>query len=145
MPTRSISVFLLNGLPTCHGRTEEPTERICPGRCHRPIRDGSRPQFLALRKRAVVHFAVDPSLVYMTTLLKYTAFLPFNRGSAPGKLTCGKGNAPNRTAMPSLWESVWSYDALAVRELVRRLCHEPDPRASCWVRTAASGTTSGMR
>jgi type I restriction enzyme R subunit len=73
------------------------------------------PNDLALGRRAIVHFAVDPSLVYMTTRLagSITEFLPFNRGSAPGKLSCGKGNAPNPAgyATAYLWEAIWEYDA----------------------------------
>ncbi len=51
----------------------------------------------------------------MTTKLdrSNTEFLPFNRGSDPGKLSCGKGNPPNPDgyATAYLWENVWSYDA----------------------------------
>ena len=55
----------------------------------------------------MVHFAVDPYSVSMTTHLagKHTRFLPFNRGH-----DLGAGNPPNpdghRTAY--LWERVWS-------------------------------------
>ena len=58
----------------------------------------------------MVHFAVDPYSVSMTTHLagKHTRFLPFNQGHA-----LGAGNPPNpdghRTAY--LWEQVWSRDA----------------------------------
>jgi type I restriction enzyme, R subunit len=72
------------------------------------------PRDLLLR-RALVHFAVDTRLAYMTTRLEgtSTAFLPFNRGSAPGELSCGKGNPPNPDgyATTYLWEEVWAYDA----------------------------------
>jgi len=73
------------------------------------------PHDIVLGQRAVVHFALDPSLAYMTTALDFgkTEFLPFNRGNAPGKLSCGKGNPPNPDgyATAYLWEKVWSYDA----------------------------------
>ena len=68
------------------------------------------PHNLTLAKRAVVHFAVDPDLVAMTTRLvgAFTRFLPFNLGH-----DLGAGNPPNpkghRTAY--LWERVWSRDA----------------------------------
>ncbi|MBA3652576.1 MAG: type I restriction endonuclease subunit R [Actinobacteria bacterium] len=68
-----------------------------------------------LFRRALVHFAVDTRLAYMTTRLEgaSTAFLPFNRGSAPGELSCGKGNPPNPDgyATAYLWERVWAYDS----------------------------------
>lgn len=68
-----------------------------------------------LFRRALVHFAVDTRLAYMTTRLEgtSTAFLPFNQGSAPGELSCGKGNPPNPDgyATAYLWERVWAYDA----------------------------------
>jgi len=67
-----------------------------------------------LFRRTLVHFAVDTRLAYMTTGLQRdaTAFLPFNRGSNPGELSCGKGNPPNPDgyATAYLWERVWAYD-----------------------------------
>ena len=73
------------------------------------------PKDVLLGERALVHFAVDHRLAYMTTRLAGTAtkFLPFNRGSAPGELSCGEGNPPNTDgyATSYLWEQVWSYDA----------------------------------
>ncbi len=41
-----------------------------------------------------------------------SAFLPFNQGSDPGELSCGKGNPPNPDgyATAYLWERVWAYD-----------------------------------
>jgi len=62
------------------------------------------------KKRALVHFAVDPDEVYMTTRLagEGTRFLPFNRGR-----DFGAGNPENpagyRTAY--LWEQVWEREA----------------------------------
>lgn len=76
--------------------------------------DRDEPANAMLNRRAVVHFAVDPSLVYMTTRLagESTEFMPFNRGSNPGELSCGKGNppTPDDYATSYLWETVWHYD-----------------------------------
>ncbi|HEX3795272.1 MAG TPA: type I restriction endonuclease [Acidimicrobiales bacterium] len=73
------------------------------------------PKELLLGRRALVHFAVDPHLAYMTTKLAYkaTEFLPFNLGSNPGQMSCGEGNPPNPKGYSTsyLWERVWSYDA----------------------------------
>ncbi len=56
-------------------------------------RDPRAPLF-QFKKGAIVHFAVDPDEVHMATRLngQKTFFLPFNRGSAPGEIECGKGN-----------------------------------------------------
>ncbi|MGH9022239.1 MAG: type I restriction endonuclease subunit R, partial [Acidimicrobiia bacterium] len=78
-------------------------------------KDDRDPKDVLLGRRALVHFAVDPHLVYMTTALagNATEFLPFNRGSEPGRLSCGKGNPsnPDGYATAYLWEQVWCYDA----------------------------------
>jgi type I restriction enzyme R subunit len=82
-----------------------------------PARDPKDP-FLA--KRAVVHFAVDPHLVFMTTRLagNDTRFLPFNRGHDGHQ-----GNPPSTTghATAYLWEEVWQRDAFL--DLVGRFIH----------------------
>lgn len=61
-------------------------------------------------KGAVVHFAVDPGEVHMATRLnkEKTVFLPFNRGSAPGEIECGKGNPqhPSGHRTGYFWEDV---------------------------------------
>jgi type I restriction enzyme R subunit len=70
--------------------------------------------------RAVVHFAVDPMHVAMTTRLagSDTRFLPFNQGHAGGA-----GNPPNPTghATAYLWERVWQRDAWL--DLLGRFVH----------------------
>lgn len=74
-----------------------------------------------LATRAVVHFAVDPYLVDMTTELAgaKTRFLPFNQGNDHRK-----GNPPapagkHRTAY--LWEQVWEREAFL--DLIGRFIH----------------------
>ena len=68
------------------------------------------PKNVTLGRRALVHFAVDPDAVAMTTKLegKATRFLPFNRGH-----NLGKGNPPNPHGHKTsyLWEQVWARDA----------------------------------
>jgi type I restriction enzyme R subunit len=82
-----------------------------------PARDPKDP---FLSKRAVVHFAVDPHVVYMTTRLAGpdTRFLPFNRGHDGHQ-----GNPPSTTghATAYLWEQVWQRDAFL--DLVGRFIH----------------------
>jgi type I restriction enzyme R subunit len=68
-----------------------------------------------LSRRAVVHFAVDPDQVFMTTALagSKTEFRPFNRGSDPTG-GGGAGNPAGEAGMHAtayLWEQVWARDA----------------------------------
>ena len=71
-------------------------------------RDPTEP-LLRWKTRALVHFAVDPDLVFMTTKLagKGTRFLPFNKGRGTGA-----GNPDNLHGYRSayLWEQVWAKD-----------------------------------
>lgn len=73
-------------------------------------RDNKQP--LLQFARAIVHFAVDPEEVYMTTKLNGTStfFLPFNKGN-----NFGSGNPVNpyghKTAY--LWEEILQKDSLA--------------------------------
>ncbi len=74
--------------------------------------------------RAVVHFAVDPQRVAMTTRLAgdETRFLPFNRGSGGGA-----GNPANKSghATSYLWEQVWHRDAWL--DVLGRFVHVDKP------------------
>ena len=65
-------------------------------------RDG-RDLLFAFKKRALVHFAVDPDEVWMTTRLsgKETHFLPFNRGN-----NNGAGNPP----IEDNWKTHYLWD-----------------------------------
>jgi type I restriction enzyme, R subunit len=82
-------------------------------------RDPKQPLF-QFKRRALVHFAVDPDLVSMTTRLagKETVFLPFNRG-----FNGGRGNPPHpsgyRTAY--LWEEIWRRDSFL--DILARFVH----------------------
>jgi len=61
------------------------------------------------KKRTLIHFAVDPDEVYMTTRLlgKSTYFLPFNKGNGTGA-----GNPVNPAGYKTayLWEQIWQRD-----------------------------------
>ncbi len=77
-------------------------------------RDPRAPLFL-FKKGAVVHFAVDPDEVHMATRLNggKTFFLPFNRGSHPGQIECGKGNPrhPSGHRTGYFWEEVLARES----------------------------------
>jgi type I restriction enzyme R subunit len=72
------------------------------------------------KKRALVHFAVDPDEVYMTTKIdgSKTYFLPFNRGH-----NRGAGNPPNEHGYRTeyLWKNVWQRDSLL--DILARFIH----------------------
>lgn len=67
------------------------------------------------KKRALVHFAVDPDEVHMTTRLAgaNTFFLPFNRGSHPGQIICGAGNPQHKSGYRTgyFWEDVLQFES----------------------------------
>ncbi len=83
-------------------------------RQYKTDRDPRAPLF-AFKKRALVHFAVDPEAVSMATRLSgdKTFFLPFNRGDKPGHIACGAGNPPHPSGHRTgyLFEDVLARDS----------------------------------
>ena len=79
---------------------------------------------LEFKKRALVHFAVSGSEVWMTTKLAgaKTFFLPFNKGTKDG----GAGNPynPNGYATEYLWDEVLSRDSIL--NILHRYMHLQD-------------------
>jgi len=77
-----------------------------------------------LSRTGMVHFAVDPSSVAMTTHLAgaRTRFLPFNRGHE-----LGAGNPPNPDGHRAsyLWQQVWSGDTWM--DILGRFIHVVKP------------------
>jgi len=108
-------VLSINGIPVVTAELKNPmtgqTVTDAIGQ-YQQDRDHREPMF-EFKRRALVHFAVDTELVFMTTRLAggATHFLPFNKG-----LDGGAGNAPDpqgqayRTAY--LWQEVWQRDSL---------------------------------
>mgnify|MGYP000927952644 CR=1 FL=1 len=111
-------VFALNGLPVATCELKNPgtgqTWRDAV-RQYREDRDPRAPLFL-FKKRALIHFAADPEEIHMTTRLAKDAtfFLPFNRGSHPGEVQCGKGNPrhPSGHRTGYFWEDVLQSDSI---------------------------------
>lgn len=120
---QSIDVVLsVNGLPVVTLELKNPmtNQNVEHAKYqYRTDRDPRCPLF-RFKERALVHFAVDPDLAFMTTKLagKSTFFLPFNRGNGHGA-----GNAPvegnYRTAY--LWEEVLTRDSLM--DILARFLH----------------------
>ena len=105
-------VMALNGVPVATCELKNPSsgqhwrdavKQYCENR------DPNAPLF-KFRKRALVHFAADTEQVHMATRLAKasTRFLPFNRGSHPGEVTCGAGNPQHTSGYRTgyLWQEV---------------------------------------
>jgi len=123
---RSLDLLLfLNGIPVFTAEAKNPlTGQTVEDaiRQYKIDRDSREP--LLVYRRCLVHFAVDPDLVYMSTRLAgpRTRFLPFNRGKFGGA-----GNPPvpptqKGYATAYLWEETWARDS--VLDLARQFIHE---------------------
>ena len=114
--------LLLNGIPVATlelknhftGQTAENAKRQ-----YARTRD-NRELLFAFKKRALVHFAVDPDEVFMTTKIegRNTHWLPFNKG-----FNSGKGNPPNPDGYKTsyLWEEVLIKDSWM--DIIQRFIH----------------------
>lgn len=112
-PGLSVDVVLsLNGLPVATAELKNPFTGQTVKHAQKQYRQDRDPRerLFRFKKRALVHFAVDPDEIYMTTRLagKNTFFLPFNKGRDGGK-----GNPDNPTGYKTayLWEDVWERDS----------------------------------
>ena len=112
----------VNGIPVVTAELKNPltgqraTDAIHQYKVDRDERDS----LFVFKKRALVHFAVDPDEVWMTTRLKAreTHFLPFNRGN-----NHGAGNPPVEGNWKThyLWDEVLQADSLL--EILQRFMH----------------------
>ena len=112
----------VNGVPVVTAELKNPLtgQRTADAmRQYEDERDG-RDLLFAFKKRALIHFAVDPDEVWMTTRLKgkETNFLPFNRGN-----NHGAGNSPVEGNWKThyLWDEVLQADSLL--EILQRFMH----------------------
>lgn len=107
-------VLVLNGIPVATAELKNPLTGQSVEDAMVQYRRDRNPADLLLRSRAVVHFAVDPHQVYMTTRLvgEDTVFLPFNQGSAGAGTAGGAGNPgnPGGYATDYLWRRVWARE-----------------------------------
>ncbi|PXX68526.1 type I restriction enzyme R subunit [Nocardia tenerifensis] len=127
--------FFLNGLPLASAELKNHTTDH-PQTVEDAIRQyrNRDPKELFFAKRTLVHFAIDPTLAFLTTRLAgtRTRFLPFNMGSGgPGQIG-GAGNPARSETDGSypvayLWEQVWSRDTWL--ELLERFLHIEDAQA----------------
>src|SRR5262249_58672490 len=116
-------VLALNGIPVVTAELKNPMSgQTVEDAKHQYANDRDpRTALFRLKERALVHFAVDPDLVFMTTRIegKSPQWLPFNRGHHNGA-----GNPPGeegnyRTAY--LWEQVLARDSLL--DILARYVH----------------------
>ena len=112
----------VNGIPVVTAELKNPLtgqRAVDAMRQYEDERDG-RDLLFAFKKRALVHFAVDPDEAWMTTRLrgKETQFLPFNLGN-----NHGTGNPPVEGNWKThyLWDEVLQADSLL--EILQRFMH----------------------
>lgn len=119
----SIDVVLsLNGIPIATAELKNPMsgQNVEHAKHQYKTDRDPREKVLEFKRRTIVHFAVDPDLVYMTTKLDgtKTAFLPFNRGDGTG---AGNPDNPNGYKTAYLWEHVWQRDSWL--DIIARFVH----------------------
>ena len=118
--TLDLAIFL-NGLPLLTAELKNPFKGQNVQHAVKQYRLNRNPREPLFQfGRCLAHFAVDPSLVYVTTELRggKTAFLPFNQG-----YNLGAGNPPSWKGFTTayLWEQVWARDS--VLNLVQHFIH----------------------
>jgi type I restriction enzyme R subunit len=110
-------VLSLNGLPLAVVELKNPVSGQTWKHAVQQFKDDRDPRapLFQFRKGAVVFFAVDPDEVHMCTRLSgaKSFFLPFNRGSHPGEIQCGKGNPQHSSGHRTgyFWEDILSRDS----------------------------------
>lgn len=107
-------VLVVNGIPVATAELKNPLTGQGVEQAMTQYRTDRNPHDLIFAKRTLVHFAVDPHLVAMTTQLagQDTRFLPFNLGTAgPGRPgAAGNPMAPGHYSTDYLWHDVWQRD-----------------------------------
>jgi len=119
---KSIDMLLsVNGLPVATVELKNPLTAQTVEHAVAQYRNRDpKHRLFQFKKRALVHFAVDPDQVYMTTRLsgKDTVFLPFNRGNHGG---AGNPENPGGYRTAYLWEEIWQRDSFL--DILGRFAH----------------------
>ncbi|MCT2590879.1 DEAD/DEAH box helicase family protein [Streptomyces sp. N2-109] len=122
--TLDLTLFL-NGIPVATAELKNPLTQQTVEDAKRQYRSSRDPLEPIFARRALVHFAVDPDLVFLTTKLKgkETHFLPFNTGSEGPGNSGGAGNPASADGYRSayLWEQIWHPDTWM--DLLQRFLH----------------------
>ena len=128
--------LMVNGIPTATSELKNPLTGQNVEDAKSQYRTDRDPRNTTLSKRAIVHFAVDPESVFMTTKLDglNTQFLPFNQGTGGAGAVGGAGNPINAKGYRAayLWEQLWTRDAWM--DLLNRFIHAPSDSGSVFPR-----------
>lgn len=134
-PDKSLDLALfVNGIPVATAELKNPLTGQTVEDAKRQYRTDRDPKELLFARRALVHFAVDPELVFITTRLAgdRTRFLPFNTGSEGPSVSGGAGNRPAMSAgryrTSYLWTDIWQRDTWL--DLIWRFLHVEDSAGS---------------
>lgn len=107
--------LVVNGIPVATAELKNLLTHQNVEHAMAQYRTDRNPSDLIFRARTLVHFAVDPHRVAMTTRLarQATVFLPFDQGSGGAGHTGTAGNPPVKSGYQTayLWEQVWQRDA----------------------------------
>jgi len=116
--------LFVNGIPVATAELKNPLTNQTVEHAKVQYRTDRDPANVLLGRRALVHFAVDPEEVAMTTKLdgQRTQFLPFNLGYDGG---AGNPLNPDGYRTSYLWERVWQRDAWL--DLLARFIHVEMP------------------
>jgi type I restriction enzyme R subunit len=105
-------VISLNGIPVATAELKNPLTSQNAEHAKQQYRTDRDPRerIFEFKRRSLVHFAVDPDVVWMATRLEgnKTFFLPFNKGNNNG---AGNPDNPNGYKTSYLWEEVWRRDS----------------------------------
>jgi type I restriction enzyme R subunit len=113
--------LFINGFPVATAELKNPlTNQTVQDAVAQYRKRDPRHALFRFKTRALVHFAVDPDLVYMTTKLagEGTFFLPFNRGNNGGS---GNPEHPSGYRTGYLWQEVWQRDSFL--DILGRFAH----------------------
>lgn len=121
--------LLVNGIPTATAELKNQLTGQTVENAKKQYREDRDPANVTLARRAVVHFAVDPETVAMTTKLEgpSTRFIPFNQGRGGAGKAGGAGNPVNATGHRTayLWEQTWQRDSWL--DILARFVHVREP------------------
>ena len=109
---KSVDLLLcVNGLPVATGEIKNPATGQSFEDAIKQYKEDRNPndKLFSFKRGALVHFAIDPHEIHMTTKLQQveTKFLPFNKGRDEGK---GNPDNPDGYRTSYLWEQIWQKD-----------------------------------
>lgn len=121
-------VLFVNGIPTATVELKNPLSGQSVHHAIAQYKKDRDPKAVIFAKRALVHFAVDPHMVFLSTKLQgqATRFLPFNLGTNGPGVDGGSGNPGNPEGYETsyLWRQVWVPGSWL--DLLQRFVHVED-------------------